>query len=208
MAAESPEALTVPTSQTQVLPAEDGGSQSCVKCGQTTDVTDGVMRGYGVQCRDCTNIYQMLYRHLGGLPSTLQSMTAEEQMSFFKASSDMVKTCPKNGRWALVKSNLIASMTRFKTNQVKTTVRREFLPLRVWATRGFDVEKIKQHGQKQTDAVTCPFIDCCSAFVRVVISSVNYFVTVIYLAVCPLQIFEFWSKDLCRIAKQSSSKPL
>ena len=44
-------------------------------------------------------------------------------------------------------------MVRFKTEQVKTTIRREFLPLSVWQARGFDVQQIQQNGEKSTDAV-------------------------------------------------------
>ena len=153
MAADA-EAQTVPATPEGEVP--DASTVPCIKCSQPASMEDGgVMRGYGVQCRQCTNLYQILYRHLGGLPPTLQSMSAKEQMEFFKGGSEMLKTCPKNGRWAMMRSHLVSSMTRFKTEQVKTTVRREYLPLSVWEARGFDIEKSQRHGQKQSNEVPC-----------------------------------------------------
>ena len=145
-------AQTVPA--TPEVEGQESSTVPCIKCNQPASIQDGgVMRGYGVQCRQCTNVYQILYRHLGGIPPTLQSMSCQEQMDFFKGGGQMLKTCPKNGRWAVVRSHLHSSMVRFKTEQVKTTIRREFLPLSVWQARGFDVQQIQQNGEKSTDAV-------------------------------------------------------
>ena len=89
---------------------------SAQKCGSSTKVSDGaVPKAAGqVYCKWCANIYQMLYRHLGGLPQTLSTMTASEQKEFWKKSSELIQATPRNGRWSLVRSSLVSEMCRFK----------------------------------------------------------------------------------------------
>ena len=121
--------------ETLTQPAE--ADSSCVKCGKPTSLEMGaVMRGYGLQCNSCTNLYQIIYRHLGGLPDSLATMSSEQQKTFFSSAGEQLKVAPKNARWALVRKGLVHSLCHFKTEQTKTTVKRKFLPLTVWATKG------------------------------------------------------------------------
>ena len=129
--------------------------QQCQKCGGDTKLADGaVQKSAGVYCRCCANIYQMMYRHLGGLPPTLNSMTAAEQKDFWKKSSEILQVAPRNGRWALVRSSLVSSLVSFRKEQRTRTVRREFLPLDVWQKQGYDIKKIQELGEKEENPVS------------------------------------------------------
>lgn len=138
--------------ETQAVAEGDTSLGSCVKCGLPTPAEDApLQRGLSLQCRSCTNVYQILYRHLGGMPPTLAAMTTEDQQKFFRQTGDQVKVAPKNGRWSLVRSSLVTSMTKFRTQQTTTSVRKEFLPLSVWTSRGFDTDLIQAKGEKLED---------------------------------------------------------
>lgn len=129
--------------------------QQCQKCGSDTKLADGaVQKAAGVYCKWCANIYQMMYRHLGGLPPTLNSMTATEQKDFWKKSSEIVQVTPRNGRWSLVRSSLVSSLVSFRKEQRSRTVRREFKPLDVWEKEGYDIKKIQERGEKEENPVS------------------------------------------------------
>eukprot|EP00435_Cladocopium_sp_Y103_P044129 s2715_g12.t1 len=124
--------------------------QECQRCGEQTKLSEGaVQKATGLHCKSCANIYQMMYRHLGGLPQTLQSMTTSEQKTFWKKSSEILKVTPRNGRWSQVRSSLVTEMCRFQKEQTTRRVRREFHPLSVWEKRGYDTALIQERGQKE-----------------------------------------------------------
>ena len=127
----------------------------CVKCGLATTLNDGaVQRGHGLQCRSCNNVYQILYRHLGGLPPSFQGMPTDEQGNFFKSTGKDLAATPKNGRWSLVRKNLVSSMVHFKKQQTTTSLTKDFLPLSVWQVKGFNTDEIKAKGERRDDAVS------------------------------------------------------
>jgi hypothetical protein len=122
----------------------------CSKCGsaiQDFDSNSG-------QCRQCWNVHQIMYRHLGGAPPGLQSMQPDEQKSFFKDVGSQVKVTPKNARWALVRAAMIKSITHYKKEQQLDRVQRKYLPLGVLEKKGYDVDAIVRHGDKRVDEVT------------------------------------------------------
>ena len=124
----------------------------CLKCGLDCSAKDGaLLRGTAWQCKACTNVYQILYRHMGGFPDSWSQMTPQSQMEFFKHAGGAIKCAPKNGRWSHVRSSLVSQMTHFHTEQRRIRCTREYLPLSVWATRGFDTKKIECKGEKRTD---------------------------------------------------------
>ena len=122
----------------------------CLKCESTTTLAQGaVQKANGLLCRECANIYQMLYRHLGGMPPTLQTMNVADQKAFFKrAQADLLQVVSKNARWSMVRSALLSEMVRYQKEQTIHRVSREYLPLSVWQARGFDVKLIEQKGSK------------------------------------------------------------
>ena len=124
----------------------------CIKCGLDCSAKDSaVLRGANWQCKSCTNVYQILYRHMGGLPESWNNMTPESQVQFFKHAGSAIKCAPKNGRWSHVRSSLVSQMTHFHTEQRRIRCNREFLPLSVWATRGFDTKRIEANGEMRED---------------------------------------------------------
>ena len=135
--------------------ADTVSSSTCVKCGLVVGEQTATQNlRYGLVCIDCNNIYQMLYRHLGGMPGSLHKMSQEEQQSFYRNANGAIKVAPRNGRWALVRASLVSSMTKFRTEQTVNSVTSDFLPLSVWAHRGFDTEKIQKEGQKRDNPVS------------------------------------------------------
>ena len=130
----------------------------CLKCGMPVSEDDGKFKGAGITCSACQNVYQMLYRHLGGYPSTLQTMSPDDQQKFFRTSNQVLRSAPKNGRWSVLRANLITEMTRFKVEQVTRTVEQKFLPLGVWQTQGFDTDKVMAKGERRDCEVPCQHI--------------------------------------------------
>ena len=159
-AAELAETQVALTEETQLTDVEE--TLQCQKCGSSTKLSDGaVPKAPGqVHCKWCANIYQMLYRHLGGLPQTLATMTAAEQKEFWKKSSEVIQATPRNGRWSLVRSSLVSEMCRFKKEQTTRRIRREFKPLSVWAAEGYDVALIKERGEKEVNPVPALKYSC------------------------------------------------
>ena len=67
---------TAPTVPAELPPDET----LCVKCGMAEPEGLGnVCKSSGVQCKLCTSVYQLLYRHLGSMPAALQSLSATQQ---------------------------------------------------------------------------------------------------------------------------------
>ena len=126
----------------------------CQKCSVATSLGAGaVAKGSGLQCKSCWNLYQILYRHLGGLPESLTQMEPEKQKEFFKTTGEKLLTTPKNGRWALVRKNVVTSVSSFRTEQVTHSVEKKFLPLSVWEKDGFDIKDIQARGESRDDDV-------------------------------------------------------
>jgi len=123
---------------------------ACSKCGTSTNPGESGSRvkSNELTCSNCTSVYQMLYRHLGGTPEGIVKMDAASQKAFFKEAGSVIQTAPRNGRWSLVKSSLVKSITHYRTTQIRTRVTEEFLPLSVWAQRGFDAKLVETKGQK------------------------------------------------------------
>lgn len=148
-----PETFCLKTMSAQDDETQTLAQPTCIKCDRSVDPSDVVSKGYGIQRRSCCNLYQVLYRHMGGLPPTIVSMSAKAQAEFFRKMSDQVKNAPKNARWKLIRAGLVTSMTSWHQEQTKLSVVKEYLPLSVWQQRGFDIEKIQLHGEKQEDRV-------------------------------------------------------
>eukprot|EP00435_Cladocopium_sp_Y103_P063990 s1864_g25.t1 len=122
---------------------------TCCKCGSSTEDFDS----HSKMCRQCWNVHQMMYRHLGGAPSTLVSMKVEDQKKFYKDVGSQLKVTPKNGRWALIRAAMVKSMTHYRKEERVNSVKRKYLPLNVLEKKGFDVEAIRAHGDRRDDEV-------------------------------------------------------
>ena len=148
--------------ETQVVPEDSaGGAHPCLKCGQPVDMdAQGIVIKHGeITCSKCQSIYQMVYRHLGGLPDGVKHLSA----------GALLQTCPKNGRWSLVKSSIVGQMISMRTEQVRCRISQEFLPMSVWQARGFDTELIEAKGTSKEDSVLR--LSCCSSLIQFVFLS-------------------------------------
>ena len=145
--------VTAQAMSAQSIPeTQDDTLFPCVKCGMDCSAASGaVLRGAAWQCKWCTNVYQILYRHLGGLPDSWSTMSPQSQQEFFKHAGSSIKCAPKNGRWSHVRSALVTQVCHFHTEQRRVRLSREYLPLTVWETRGFDVKRIQQYGEMRQD---------------------------------------------------------
>lgn len=146
------------TPDTQVLDTDGtqaDASTCCAKCcAPIHDLSQAFHKGNGIyQCSNCHNIYQMLYRHLGSISDTVARWPAHMQKKFFKETSSKLKIVPVNGRWSLVKSQLVSHHTSFRKEQRITRVSEIFKPLSVWKLEGYDTDLIQQKGQKSTNPV-------------------------------------------------------
>ena len=158
-------ASTLP--DTQVVPQDPAGDNpSCQKCGQSVDTeAPGIVIKHGdITCGKCQSIYQMVYRHLGGMPDGVKHLSAQQQMEFFKNTGALLQSCPKNGRWSLVKSSIVGQMITMRTEQVRSRVSEEFLPLSVWKARGFDTQLIEAKGTTQEHPVI--WLSRCSSLIH------------------------------------------
>lgn len=124
---------------------------ACVKCGVDCTLDSGaIVKSGSLQCKWCTNIYQIMYRHIGGVPDGWNDLDAEDQKKFFKSSQEKLKAIGKNGRWACVKGALTTQLTHYHTEQTRTRINFEYLPLSVWKQRGFSTDDIVAKGEKKT----------------------------------------------------------
>ena len=104
----------------------------CVKCGMVAPEGSGnVLKSSGVQCKLCTSVYQLLYRHLGSMPPALQPLSATQQKEFFKQSGSLLQSAPKNGRWSLVKGAMVKEIASYREEIRKDHVEMEYVPLSV-----------------------------------------------------------------------------
>ena len=143
------EAETQPASTQQ-----DTSVGHCLRCGLECSVLEGAIpKGNSFCCKDCNNLYQIIYRHLGGLPETYYKMTPEKQKEFYKESKAQVKFVGKNARWSLVRNSLVKSLVTFRTEQTRVRVSEEWLPLSVWEKRGFSTDDIQKRGKSRDDPV-------------------------------------------------------
>ena len=148
---------------------------TCVKCGCPNDDFES----HSLQCRQCWNVHQILYRHLGGAPSSLQSMQPDEQKKFFKDVGGQMKITPKNGRWALVRAAMVKCMTHYRKEERVNSVKRKYLPLSVLERKGYDLDAIKAHGDRREDEVA-------ELVYNSVMSALKLYCCIPLLAVCPL----------------------
>lgn len=139
----------------ETVPLECGdGEHACLRCSQACSVAGGaVPRALGLVCRLCNNVYQVLYRHLGGVPPGVQQLSGDEQKKFFARAGSIVRVQPKGAIWKLVRQELKSTLVHFRTQQTRKRVNHEHLPLGVWKTRGFDIDVIQQKGEKVMDPV-------------------------------------------------------
>ena len=148
---------------------------TCCKCGSSTEDFDS----HSKMCRQCWNVHQMMYRHLGGAPPTLVSMKVEDQKKFYKDVGSQLKVTPKNGRWALIRAAMVKSMTHYRKEERVNSVKRKYLPLSVLEKKGFDVEAIRAHGDRRDDEVP-ELLSICDPAVNIQ----NYSISGVTAAVC------------------------
>ena len=130
----------------------------CIKCcstdvdpfqGKVLGKTKAELADCKFVCRCCNNVSTMVTRHVGRLSNIpeLAEMSADEMKDFWLKAGKP----PMGGRltWNHVKRCLEDSLTISVTRRESAKIDGTFLPLDVWAAKGFNIVDIKARGVYQ-----------------------------------------------------------
>jgi len=137
VAAGAPPAKNAATSLIAFQPM----SVKCVQCGNDCSLLKARLTSKQKQlfkCNLCHTKQTELYRHFGEWPTDwYKRMADNEQQGFFAA----INTLPKNEAIGYAKE----MMNLYENRETFFESSGEFLPLSVWATRGYDVVALEAH---------------------------------------------------------------
>ena len=112
----------------------------CSYCNEKTDMTRCrlISKGWGtVRCGKCSSTTTTLNRFLGaGVAQTLQKIPPAEREQFFKYATE------NNAR--AIKEKISSLMRRHETWEKRYQSGGSYLPLSVWATQGYDTQRIER----------------------------------------------------------------
>lgn len=141
----------------------------CSKCMCETDPSraqiKSVSKGTRWICNICNSRTTMLSRTFGRWPvPEFSELTQEDQVSFWQELRNQGLVTRDQAKHSL--ANRVA---RQRTDKAEANVGGEYLPLSVWAQRGFDVARIVEYSTPQ-NAMEHPVLGSCY---RVAITSLN-----------------------------------
>ena len=99
-------------------------------------------------CKSCHAVVTMLYKHSDMRKVGFRDLTPEQQTDFF-LKAGQIREEMGGLSWEKVKGLLQDSLTTTEVHRKTVGVRGKFLPLEVWASKGYNVDKIKEKGEKQ-----------------------------------------------------------
>ena len=153
----------------------DVAQASCYTCNVTYAVTDGRVHGKKFQCTGCASIDRMLRRGLGS-KMDLEVLPREDQHDFFRRLNEEKKKQPGMGKlnWATVKASLLTTLTTKQVTSSEVNINKEYLPLSVWLTRGWEKDVVlscpKEYNEALGTETYCVPVKCETwreAFVKV-----------------------------------------
>lgn len=124
----------------------------CQKCGELVDVTTGkaVRKKAHVKltCKSCHNLVTMLYKNWDLKKLGFKEMSHDETKDFYRQCKETMDT---DGRFekGKIKVLLQQKLTDREVASTERSVKGKFLPLSVYASKGFDVGPIEQKAEKQ-----------------------------------------------------------
>ena len=127
-----------------------GESLMCKKCGMEVAPDDAVKKTiYTVWCKRCNKSWMMLHRSMSWPPADFSSMTAEDQMSFWKACREEVELDAK-GRlvYSSLRAQLVKTLTQRRISQNSAEEKTIPMPLEAWKKAGWDADHIEKNGKK------------------------------------------------------------
>ena len=124
----------------------------CQKCGELVEVTTGkaVRKKAHVKlsCKSCHNLVTMLYKNWDLKKLGFKEMSHDETKDFYLKCKQTMDT---DGRFEKGKITVLLQqkLTDREVASTERAVKGKFLPLSVYASKGFDVGPIEQKAEKQ-----------------------------------------------------------
>ena len=115
---------------------------TCKKCKLELALEDAVVRGpREMWCKECNCLYTMLRRHQSWPPPAFAELSLEQQCAFF-ANCRKEKEVSKAGNFSYktVRNQLLSTLKEETIRQRKVQVGGTYLPLSVYAKRGYEVD--------------------------------------------------------------------
>ncbi len=124
----------------------------CQNCKKPVDAHPSqVVRKKGhasFSCKACHALVTMLYKHVDMRKIGFREISPEQQTEFFLKAGQMRGEIGGLS-WHKVKGILQDSLTTTEIHSKTVGIRGKFLPLEVWAAKGYNVKMIQEKGEKQ-----------------------------------------------------------
>lgn len=123
----------------------------CQNCKKPVDAHPSqVVRKKGhanFSCKHCHSEVTMLYKHCDMRKLGFRDLSPEQQTEFFLKAGQVKEIGGLS--WQKVKGLLQDSLTTTEIHRKTVGIRGKFLPLEVWAAKGYNTDLIKAKGEKQ-----------------------------------------------------------
>ncbi|CAK9089153.1 unnamed protein product [Durusdinium trenchii] len=103
----------------------------------------------GVHCRTCHNVTSMLYKKIDMKNLEGWKDFSSDQMADFFIKAGQCSDPSGNLQWAKLKGCLVDSMCEHERHIRETSVKGKYLPLSVYAKKGFDTAAIEARAEKK-----------------------------------------------------------
>ena len=133
---------------------ESDGCPTCCKCGSgmTAESVAAAKQKKSVGnaiCKTCHNVSTMLYRNLE-MPSCWYELDTNAKEDFFRRCAAQKANDPTAPlRYKMIRSQLVETLTKQKEVVSTQGVGGEFLPLEVYAAKGYNVDLIRNGCEKE-----------------------------------------------------------
>ena len=124
----------------------------CSECGCPAETIPGkVVRKKShtaVQCKNCHNVTTLLYRNYDMKALAFREMPKADLQDFFQRAKEAMDSSGKKLDAGKIKTLLTTKMTEVAKNEKETAVLGDYLPLSVYAKRGYDTTNIEAKAEK------------------------------------------------------------
>ena len=124
----------------------------CHNCKKPVDAHPSIVvrkKGHAnFSCKSCHAVVTMLYKHTDMRKVGFRDLTPEQQTDFF-VKAGQIREEIGGLAWEKVKGLLQDKLITTEVHRKTVGVRGKFLPLEVWASKGYNVDKIKAKGERQ-----------------------------------------------------------
>ena len=144
---------TKPVEQFTWVDLKKPAKEYCANCKRPVDAAPSRVvrkKGHGgVSCRACHNVTSMLYKKMDMKSLDGWKDFSPEQMAEFFVKAGQCSDPSGNLQWAKLKGCLVDSMCEHERHIRETSVKGKFLPLSVYAKKGFDCSAIESRAEKR-----------------------------------------------------------